>query len=131
MTTLMWLIGAAFAIAVLVILIRRRRAPLDANSAYGHWQREQSVLWHGRPVTVTFDYAPYLKEPLRRRVNVHSLQESAMGERSLVGFCHDAQEDRTFKLAGIQGAMLIERSQESMTVAEWVEQVLTGRFENA
>ena len=54
-----------------------------------------------------------------------------MGERSLVGFCHDDQEDRTFKLAGIQGAMLIERSQESMTVAEWVEQVLTGRFENA
>ena len=126
----MWLIGAAAAAAVLVILIRRRRAPLDANSAYGHWQREQSVLWHGRPVTVTFDYAPYLKEPVRRRVNVHTLQESAMGERSLVGFCHDSQEDRTFKLAGIQGEILIERSLESMSVAEWLEQVLTGRFEN-
>lgn len=126
----MWLIGAAAAAAVLVILIRRRRAPLDANSAYGHWQREQSVLWHGRPVTVTFDYAPYLKEPVRRRVNVHTLQESAMGERSLVGFCHDGQEDRTFKLAGIQGEILIERSLESMSVAEWLERVLTGRFEN-
>ena len=126
----MWLIGAAAAAAELVILIRRRRAPLDANSAYGHWQREQSVLWHGRPVTVTFDYAPYLKEPVRRRVNVHALQESAMGERSLVGFCHDGQEERAFKLAGIQGEILIERSHESISFAEWLEQVLTGRFEN-
>ena len=121
MTGVTWAIGLAIGVAVLCILVRRRRAPLYDNSAYGHWQREQSVLWHGQPVTVTFDYATYLREPVVKRVNVHTLQQSAMGERSIVGFCHDDQEDRTFKLAGLHGSVLTERTQTSQGPTECFE----------
>lgn len=121
-----WVVVLALAVALLGILVRRRRAPLADQSAYGHWQRGQTVIWQGRPVTVLFDYAPYLKEPERRRVNVHTVQESGMGERSVVGFCHDSQEDRTFKLSGIQGPVLVERSRARMPVAEWLERLVEG-----
>lgn len=121
------IVALALAVGLVLILVRRRRAPLD--SAYGHWQRDQAVLWHGRPVTVIFDYAAYLQAPLKRRVNVHTLQCSAMGERSIVGFCHDDQEDRTFKIGGIQGNVLIERTKESLSVSDWQTALLAGGFE--
>ena len=56
MSGIAWTVILAGVLALLMILVRRRRAPLADDSAYGHWQREQSTLWHGRPVTVTFDY---------------------------------------------------------------------------
>lgn len=127
MTGMAWsLVLAAAAVLLLAIVVLRRRRGRAADSAYGHWQRGQTVLWRGRPVTVLFDYAPYLKPPERRRVNVHTIQESGMGERSLVGFCHDDQEDRTFKLSGVQDPVLLERTREELPVEAWVAQLLAG-----
>ncbi|MBT6277585.1 MAG: hypothetical protein HOI95_26055 [Chromatiales bacterium] len=121
--TITWVVILALAVAVLAILVRRRRAPVPGNSAYGRWQSQQTTLWHGRPVTVVFDYAPYMKEPERRKVNVHTLQESGMGERSLVGFCHDGREDRSFKLAAIQGPVLVAKTGEEVAPLEWLDRL--------
>ena len=120
------ILGGVLLVVVAIVVAIRRRRRTDAESAYGHWQREQTVLWHGRPVTVTFDYAPYLREPSRRRVNVHTLQRSRMGESSVVGLCHDSQEEQVFKLGSIQGEVLIQRSGESMSVEAWVELMNRG-----
>ena len=123
---LIWLVVVALLLGLVFILWRRRRAPITDDSSYGRWQREQESLWTGRPVTVVFDYAAYLQEPERRKVNVHSVQMSAMGERSVVGFCHDGQEDRTFKLSGVQGLVLVERNREELPVNEWVERLMAN-----
>lgn len=122
MTTLSATVAVAIAVVVvaLALWLRARRARNRGDSAYGHWQREQTILWHGRPVTVTFDYAPYLREPSRRRINVHTLQKSQMGESTIIGLCHDTQEEQVFKIAGIKGSVLIQRTGESVPVTEWV-----------
>ncbi len=123
---LTWLLVVTLLLGLVFIMWRRRRAPAPDDSSYGRWQREQEALWTGRPVTVVFDYAGYLQEPERRKVNVHSVQISAMGERSIVGFCHDSHEDRTFKLSGIQGLVLVERNREQLPVKEWLERMIAN-----
>lgn len=123
MSDIAWVIALAITVAVLFIIVRRRRAPLADESAYGKWQRDQTVLWHGQPQTVTFDYAQYLKQPMRRRVNVHTLQQSAMGEQTIVGFCHDAEEEQAFKIAGIRGNVLVQQSGDEWPVSKWLELV--------
>lgn len=124
MNNLVWVVIATLLLGVVFILWRRYRAPLKEDSSYGRWQKEQEILWSGRPVTVVFDYSGYLQEPERRKLNAHTVQMSAMGERSVVGFCHDAQEDQTFKLSGISSAVLVDRSREELDVEEWVARLI-------
>ena len=52
---LIWLVVVTLLLGLVFILWRRRRAPIEDDSSYGRWQREQQSLWHGRPVTVVFD----------------------------------------------------------------------------
>ncbi|MEM7407825.1 MAG: hypothetical protein AAF458_21215 [Pseudomonadota bacterium] len=120
------LLAAIIALAVAVFIWRKRRSAGMEDSSYGRWKAEQRVTWSGRPVTVIFDYAAYLQEPARRKVNVHTVQVSAMGEQSVLGFCHDGQEDRIFKLSGIRGAVLVDRSKEELDVDQWLARLVAN-----
>ena len=114
------------------MLWRRRKQSDGANaqseSVYARLQREQTVLWEGEPVTVGFDYQPYLKDPVRRRVNVRAVQETEMGALLLVGYCHDNQEERTFKVGSIHGDLLVEKLGRSAPASEFVESLVTGNL---
>lgn len=73
---------------------------------------------------MVFYYAAYVQESERRKVNVHSVQVSAMGERSVVGFCHDSHEDQIFKLSGVPGLVLVERNREELPVNDMLERMM-------
>ena len=108
---------------------RERGSSGDDTSVYEHLRREQTTRWTGVPVTVCFDYQPYLREPTRRRVNIHTLLESQRGERTLLGYCHDQQGDLAFKLGSIVGDVLLERTGEPLAPRAFVERLLAGRVE--
>jgi hypothetical protein len=103
----------------------------DDPSVFDRLRREQTTRWAGVPVTVCFDYQPYLREATRRRVNVHTLLESQHGEHTLVGYCHDQRADHTFKLASIVGQVLLERTGESLSPRDFAARLAAEGREHA
>ena len=77
-------------------------------------------------MTFIVDYAGYLQVPERRKLKVHTVQVSAMGERSVIGFCHDVQEDQTFKLSGITSQVLVDLSREELEVQVWLSRLIAN-----
>jgi len=118
------------AVALLAWWLWHRRGKGANESVYDRLQMEQHPLWQGAPTTVVFDYEPYLKEPSRRKVNVHTVQESRAGVRSFIGFCHDYGEDRAFKLESVRGDILIVKSGQSMPGAAWLDALIAGELDD-
>ena len=108
---------------------RRKKTTESSESVYDRLQRQQMVVWQGNPITVGFDYQPYLKDSSRRRVNVNVLQRNEQGELSFVGYCHDAQEERTFKLSSVQGEVLVEKLGEAVLPGVFARELEAGRYD--
>ncbi len=110
---------------------RRKQKLAESESVYDRLQREQSVVWEGEPITVGFDYQPYLKEPSRRRVNITAMQRNELDEILLVGYCHDAQQERTFKLTSVCGEVLVEKLGVSVLPGVFVNDLQAGKYQVA
>ncbi|MEM7254897.1 MAG: hypothetical protein AAF493_26100 [Pseudomonadota bacterium] len=126
-------LGAGLLMVAVVIaaifFLRPRRPTNEDDTVFAQMQKQQETLWSGVPLTVVFDYQPYLKDVSRHRVNVHTVQRDAQGVHSVVGYCHDSKEDRVFLSHSIRGDMLVEKVDESISFTLWLEQLQAGAYE--
>lgn len=114
-----------------IVGLRRRRARVDTpdETVFARVQQLQEILWTGVPLTIVFDYQPYLKETSRHRVNVHTVQKDEQGVYSIVGYCHDLKDDRVFLSHSIRGDILVEKTDESIAFQEWLSRIAAGQFD--
>ena len=111
---------------------RRKRINGDAmanDSVYARVLRQRTVLWQGVPFVVGFDYQPYLRASVRRRLTVRALLESIEGELFLVGYCDDTRDERSFNIASVRGDILVERSGRRVTGAHFAGELRGGGLE--
>ncbi|MCH9675412.1 MAG: hypothetical protein K0U93_28500 [Gammaproteobacteria bacterium] len=127
-------IGVALAALAALVIVAvwwfRRRRPVvhPPDSVFAKVQEQQEVLWQDVPLTIVFDYEPYLKETARHRVNVHTVQRDAAGAFSLVGYCHDLRSDRVFLSHSIRGDVLVEKTGDACEFGAWLERLRAGEF---
>lgn len=86
------------------------------------WKADLVTVWEGGPLEIQFTYLKKDGRRWRRLVALTKLVEDGKGRLYMIGFCHDAQAERTFHLEDV--TTMIEYKSRHWPHYRFLEEVL-------